>query len=253
MHIEYQKIGQGTPLIILHGLFGTSDNLKPIAKALSDQYCVYLLDAPAHGNSDSLSKLSLANMAKAIETFCLEHNLSSISILGHSMGGKIAMELALSNPELVSKLIVADISPVQYERRHDTIINALREINLTSITSRQEADKQLSNSILEVGVRAFLLKSLKKNTEGQWQWAFDVNSIARDYDELIKGNRDDTFSKPTLFIIGGNSNYVTEQHREAIINRFPNVSTKLIQNAGHWLHAEKPVAFVKICRDFLSE
>lgn len=249
--INFQELGDGQPLIVLHGLFGTLDNLKTVARQLSETYRVFLVDLPAHGGSDTPSPLNLATMADALEAFIKAQELSNVAILGHSLGGKVAMELALSSPDLISKLIVADIAPVAYERRHDSIIDGLKSVPLTN-TTRQEADQSLAKEIEETGVRSFLMKSFARDGEN-WQWKFDLDSLAQSYDNLIKGNRQGVFDKPTLFIIGGNSNYVLPQHSEEITARFPKVAPKVIQGTGHWLHAEKPSAFVKICRDFLAQ
>ena len=255
MTIHFQTIGDGEPLVIIHGLFGTSDNLKSVARELSNQFKVFLIDAPGHGDSDSVSPLSIGNMATEVANFITELNIGPVAILGHSLGGKIAMEVALTKPNLVSKLIVADIAPVQYTRRHDAIISSLKAVPLDSLSSRQEADAILAERIEEPGVRSFLLKSLVRNKESGsgWKWRFDLEQLSKDYDELIKANIVAEFTKPTLFIIGSESNYVTPDYRPHIVSRFPNVQAKTINGAGHWLHAERTVAFVKISRDFLSQ
>ena len=255
MSIIFQTFGEGKPLLIIHGLFGTSDNLKAVAKQLSDSHKVYLLDAPGNGESASLPKLSSNTIALTVVDFIKEQNLTLVSILGHSLGGKIAMEIALIAPEIIDKLLVADIAPVQYTRRHDDIIASLKAVPLQGLTGRQEADEILAKKIPEKGVRGFLLKSLvKDNTaDAAWTWRFDLDQLAKDYDELIKANSTGHFDGPTLMIIGSESNYVQNEHRPAIVERFPNVKAKIISGAGHWLHAERQTAFVKICRDFLSQ
>ena len=254
MSINFQQFGHGDPIIIMHGLFGTLDNLKQIARALSNNYSVYLVDLPGHGQSTSTSPLNLTEMAKAVLAFADAQGLPSFSILGHSLGGKVAMEMALIAPDKVSKLLVADIAPVQYSRRHDTIIKGLQSIDLVNTQNRQEADKTLAAHVNEIGVRAFLLKSLRKSDEENvsWQWQFDLPTLVANYDNLIASNRAGNYSGPTLFIVGGSSEYVIPEHKTEIENRFSNVKAKVIQNTGHWLHAEKPTAFEKICTDFLS-
>lgn len=255
MTIGHQELGQGKPLIIIHGLFGTSDNLKQIAKALSDQYKVYLIDAPAHGNSSTPCPITLTTMANAVMEFADDKKLSSFSVLGHSLGGKIAMEMALLNNDRVDKLIVADIAPVQYTRRHDHIINGLNAVDLTTLENRQQANTILEQYIDEAGIRGFLLKSLNRleSPQSGWKWRFDLKALEQGYDNIIKSNSKSTFDRPTLYITGGNSNYVLPEHKPEIVTRFQNLSVKVIQNAGHWLHAEKPTAFIKICRDFLAK
>ena len=192
-------------------------------------------------------------MAKAVIEFSEQMQLGQFSVLGHSLGGKVAMEIALTRPELVKALAVADIAPVQYQRRHDAVLAGLNSIDLINTKTRQDADKVMSQHIEEPGVRAFLLKSLRRastDSEQAWQWYFDLPHLEQSYENFIKANREGQYSGPTLFIIGGNSEYVQQQHQAEIQNRFSNIKAKVIQNAGHWLHAEKPVAFEKICTDF---
>lgn len=256
MAINYQKMGSGEPMIIMHGLFGTLDNLKLIAKSLANSHTVYLIDLPGHGGSSRVEPFDLANMANAVIQFAEEMRLARFSILGHSLGGKVAMEVALTKPELVKAIAVADIAPVQYYRRHDAVLAGLNSIDLENTSSRQEADKTMSQHIVEPGVRAFLLKSLRRSPEGtdtKWAWYFDLPHLEQSYENFIKANSEGTYSGPVLFVIGGNSEYVKQEHQQEIQKRFSNIKVKVIQNAGHWLHAEKPVAFEKICTDFFQQ
>lgn len=256
MAINFQKMGSGEPMIIMHGLFGTLDNLKLIAKSLANSHTVYLIDLPGHGESSCVQPFDLPNMAKAVIEFAEEMGLTNFSILGHSLGGKVAMEVALARPDLVKSIAVADIAPVQYQRRHDAVLAGLNAIDLVNTKSRQDADKVMSQHISEIGVRAFLLKSLRRAPEGSatnWVWYFDLPHLEQSYENFIKANSEGKYSGPVLFIIGGNSEYVQPAHQEAIQNRFSNIKVKVIQNAGHWLHAEKPVAFEKICTDFFLQ
>lgn len=252
MTINYQVLGQGPNLILIHGLFGTLDNLKGIAKQLAEDFSVYLVDAPAHGDSSTPTPLNLSTMASLVEDFITTLGLEDVSILGHSLGGKIAMEVALNNHINVKKLIVADIAPVQYTRRHDKIIQGLTTTPLT-LDNRQQADAHLSQYIDEVGIRAFLLKSFVRSEDKNWRWRFDLDALNSSYDQLIAANQQGSFDAPVLFVIGGESNYVTPDYQKEIVSRFPKVKAKVVQGTGHWLHAEKPTAFVKICRDFLLD
>ena len=256
MAINYQKMGSGEPMIIMHGLFGTLDNLKLIAKSLANTHTVYLIDLPGHGDSSRVEPFNLPNMANAVIEFAQQMKLNSFSILGHSLGGKVAMEVALSRPDLVKSIAVADIAPVQYYRRHDAVLAGLNAIDLTNTTSRQDADKAMSQHVEEPGVRAFLLKSLRRAPQGstvKWNWYFDLPHLEQSYENFIKANSEGTYAGPVLFIIGGNSEYVKQEHQQEIQKRFSNIKVKVIQNAGHWLHAEKPVAFEKICTDFFQQ
>lgn len=254
MAISFQKMGDGAPLVIIHGLFGTSDNLRSVARELADSHTVYLIDAPGHGDSDKALSYTLEEMAKIVLSFLDENQLNDIAILGHSLGGKISMEIALLEPERISKLLVADIAPVQYHPRHDDIIAGLKSVPLDNLSNRGEADKILSQKIPEFGVRSFLLKSLARVKESnKWFWRFDLEGLSANYPNLIKANRNGKFENPVMFIRGSESNYIKDEHREDIMARFKKVSAKTISGAGHWLHAERPVAFVKICRDFLNQ
>ncbi len=253
MAINYQKLGSGEPMIIMHGLFGTLDNLKLIAKSLAETHTVYLIDLPGHGESDRVEPFDLPHMAQAVIEFAEQMQLGTFSILGHSLGGKVAMEVALVRPDLVKSIAVADIAPVQYYRRHDAVLAGLNSIDLVHTKSRQDADKVMSGHIEEAGVRAFLLKSLRRAPEqsaANWVWYFDLPHLERSYENFIKANSEGKYTGPVLFIVGGNSEYVKPEHQQAIQDRFDNIKVKVIQNAGHWLHAEKPVAFEKICTDF---
>ncbi|MDC2887885.1 alpha/beta fold hydrolase [Psychrosphaera algicola] len=250
MSIHFEKFGSGPALIVIHGLFGTLDNLKTVGKSLSDHFEVFLIDAPAHGKSSTPTPLDLQSMADMVITFIKQQHLSKVSLLGHSLGGKIAMEVALKEPTLITKLIVADIAPVKYTRRHDAIINGLQSVTVDT-NNRRDADSKLKGYIQEPGVRGFLLKSFLPNASSPW--AFDLDALAKNYDNLIDGNTNVTSPVDTLFIIGGESNYVTLEHKTAILSRFPNTRSKVIHGTGHWLHAEKPAAFEKICREFLVQ
>lgn len=250
MSIHFETYGSGAPLIMIHGLFGTLDNLRSLAKKLSDQYRVYLIDAPAHGQSTTPLPLNLTTMAQTVIQFLDEQKLEKVTLLGHSLGGKIAMEMCLIAPHRINQLIVADIAPVTYPRRHDGIINGLKAVG-SEIKHRRDADTVLKQFIPETGIRGFLLKSFVG--ENGKIWAFDLEALANDYENLIAGNSDKSCAVNTLFIVGGRSNYVGVEHKDAILARFPNTRSKIIQDAGHWLHAEKPTAFEKICRDFLVQ
>lgn len=249
MTIHFETLGSGQPLILIHGLFGTLDNLKSLAKKLSDTYQVFLIDAPGHGKSSTPAPLDLPHMADAVFQFITEQGLQNIRLIGHSLGGKIAMEVALQHPAVVKQLVVADIAPVTYPRRHEAIIAGLQSV--TPQHNRATADQQLAQFIEEKSIRGFLLKSFINQNERLW--AFDLPALADNYDHLIAGNSQKQSDVDTLFIVGGKSNYVTPAHREEILSRFPNTQSKVIHGAGHWLHAEKPTAFEKICRDFFLD
>ena len=250
--LNYQQTGTGKHLILIHGLFGSLDNLNMIAKAFNQQLCVTNIDVRNHGFSFHENNMDYTILAEdIIET--LDHlAIESAYILGHSMGGKIAMQVALDHPERVEKLIVADISPVEYPAHHKEIISGLQSLDLTNINNRKEADIQLSEYVENSGVRQFLLRNIHKVNQ-QLAFKCNVNYIAQCYTQIAKGYQgSNTFEKPTLFIKGGNSDYITAQHRPIINQFFPCAKAKIINGAGHWLHAEKTVVFNKIVGNFIN-
>lgn len=206
-----------------------------------------------HGSSFHLNSMSYDELASdVIET--LKHlKIEQAYVLGHSMGGKIAMKIAAKSPDLVQKLIIADIAPVEYPPHHNRIIEGLKAINISPLKSRKDADQQLSQYVEEASVRQFLLRNLQvKGSEIGFKC--NVEFISNNYDDIVKGlDSNDSYSGDTLFIKGGNSDYITIEHQKVINKHFPNASAKIIQGAGHWLHAEKTVAFNKIVNDFLAK
>ncbi|MGB0936970.1 MAG: alpha/beta fold hydrolase [Colwellia sp.] len=268
--LNYQQWGEGEDVILIHGLLGSLDNLNMIAKELSSQYRVTSVDVRNHGSSFHEAQMSYSLLAQDVFNVLKALSIKECSLLGHSMGGKIAMEMAIQStqenfPINIKKLIVADIAPVTYLPRHNEILEGLQSINLTEIKNRKEADLALSNYVKEVGVRQFLLRNLQPNNDGSFKFKCNINNIEKFYPHILKGisleDERDLSEKPTslspylkevLFIKGGKSNYILPEHKTAISALFPNSKAKIIQGAGHWLHAEKPVAFNKIVKDFLN-
>jgi esterase len=237
--------------IIIHGLFGDKDNLKRLARELeSDFFCV-LPDVRNHGDSFHSNDMTYPSMAGDIIALADDLNLDSFHLVGHSMGGKIAMEVAMSAPKRVLSAVFADISPAAYEGTHDRIMEALCALDLSQVKSRGDADKQLSDAIAEKGVRQFLLKNLKRTDDG-YQWRLNLNALKECYSEISGAVSENTYDGKALFIKGGNSNYLTEKHEDAVKKRFSNASVKVIDDTGHWLHAEKPRIFNRLVRDFLT-
>lgn len=251
MLLHTEITGQGQAIVLIHGLFGSYENLGVIARALAGQWQVVNLDMRNHGRSAWHDSMSYALMAEDVKETLDHLGLDQVFLLGHSMGGKIAMEFALRYPDRVNKLILADISPVQNRPRHLEILSALDGIDLDHLQSRQQADQQLALSVPETGVRQFLLKSLVKE-EDQFRWRFNVKALIANYQQLLaappsKG----PYTGPVLFIKGAESDYLLPEHQSLIQQLFPHSKAKVIMGTGHWLHAEKPVAFTKIVTDFL--
>jgi esterase len=255
MQLFYKEYpGPGKPLIILHGLFGLLDNWHNVAKTLSATFHVYTLDLRNHGQSPKSAVMNYAVMADDLWEFMQDKGISQACFMGHSMGGKVAMEFALRFPEKCAKLIVVDIAPKRYEPGHTEIFNALFDLDIAnSEKTRKDFDQDMQTKIPEFGVRQFLLKSLERNDEGNYQWKFNLDALHTHYEKIseeIPGGR--TYKGPTLFLRGGNSRYVSEEDRSKIESLFPNCQLKTIEGAGHWVHAEKPVELVEVVKGFLG-
>ena len=256
--LNYQQLGQGEPIVLIHGLFGSLENLNMVAKPLSQYYCVTSIDVRNHGNSFHQASMSYEELSQDVITLLDHLAISSCHILGHSMGGKIAMQIALTFPDKVKKLIVADIAPVKYPAHHLEIIKGLQALDLNSITKRRDADEQLAPYVDNAGVRQFLLRNLATNDQGKFTFKCNLNNIEQGYQQIMQGleisesDNSQPFSGDTLFIKGGDSDYILSEHQKAITTLFPNAKAKIIQGTGHWLHAEKTIAFNKIVTDFLA-
>ncbi|MGC6470583.1 MAG: alpha/beta fold hydrolase [Flavobacteriales bacterium] len=237
--------GKGQPMVIVHGLFGMSDNWTTIAKQFADYFEVHILDLPNHGRSPHTNEFNYNSLSQAVKQYFIEHSLEHSLLIGHSLGGKTAMQLATSEPELISKLIVVDISPRFYPIHHDKILKGLNAVDLLKISSRLEAEKRLAEHISELDVRQFLLKSMYWKEKGKLDFRFNLpvitKNIANVGEELGHNN---CFIKPTLFLKGELSNYISEDDEDLIFHHFPKAEIEVISGSGHWLHAENPSQFV---------
>ena len=250
--LHYQQLGSGKDIILIHGLFGRLENLNMVAKALSESYRVTSVDVRNHGDSFHSELMDYPSMAKDIVVIMQHLAIESAIVLGHSMGGKIAMELALTYPERLDKLIVADIAPVEYPPHHNQIIDGLKAIDLSSVKGRKDADKQLANYVDNLSVRQFLLGNLTSKN-GQFVFKCDIENIDKNYPNIMRTYQgSNTYSGPTLFIKGANSDYILPEHRAEIVRLFPQSRARVIQGAGHWLHAEKTIAFNRSVTSFLA-
>lgn len=243
---------QRKAVILIHGLFGSMENLGAQARALAEHFNVYSIDLPNHGRSYQSDEMSLDSMAQDVIAWMDEQNIDNAFLVGHSLGGKVAMEVALKAPQKCKKLVVIDIAPVDYEPRHDSVFKGLVGLDLAELSSRSKADAQLSLHVQEPAVRSFLLKNLIKQPEG-FRWRMNLPAINACYRHLIAGNQmpSQPFNNPVLFIKGGDSDYIVEAHRDAINARFPNAKLRIIANTGHWLHAEKPRHVATLITHFL--
>lgn len=240
---------------MMHGLFGSWENLGGIARYLVNENQVYSLDMRNHGKSPHANSMTLADMARDVIEFLDAHQLASVNLLGHSLGGKVMMEAALSWPERVKKLVVADIAPVDYKvARHDDVFAGIGAVSLDNLASRSAADQQMARYVSEREVRSFILKNLERSDDGSYYWRNDVDAIRSNYFHLIGANRADTqFDKPVLFVKGEYSDYLRTEFTPEVVKRFPRAEVKVLSGTAHWLHAEKPKLFAQLVQKFLSE
>ena len=254
MELNYKVLGEGKDLLILHGLFGSLDNWLSLAKQWSEEYRVWIIDQRNHGKSPHSDQFSYEIMANDLKEFIEAHRIHDPIILGHSMGGKTAMEFAVKNPEALSKLIVVDIAPVKYEVHHYKILEALNSIDPNTLQSRNEADDLLKKLVPEFGVRQFLLKNLDRKPDGSYEWKFNLKVLEREIVPISAwAISEGEFLKPTLFVKGELSNYVLPEYAASILEKFPHYDLEEIKGAGHWVHAEKAEEFFKVVSDFIKD
>ena len=254
MILHSNIIGEGRPFVILHGFLGMGDNWKTLAKQFTkSNFEVHLVDQRNHGRSFHSDDFDYEVMAEDLKRYCETHNLNDIILLGHSMGVKTAMTFATAHPELVSKLLVADISPRYYPVHHDAILNGLSHLDFTEIKSRGQADEALSAYVDDVGTRMFLLKNLYWVEKGQLGLRINLPVLKENVSEVGEAlPTHAVFENETLFLRGDKSEYIGPSD-EVIINRhFPNSRLVTISNAGHWLHAENPSEFYNAVIEFIN-
>ncbi len=251
----YSKIeGSGPPLIIIHGFLGMSDNWK----TLGTQYValgfeVHMLDLRNHGRSFHSDEFNYEVMAQDVLDYCAVHRLQNISIIGHSMGGKVAMQLATEHPELVQKLIVADIGPKYYAPHHQDILAGLNAVDFSKKPSRTEVDQTVAQYIPDTGTRQFLMKSLYWQTPEQLAFRFNLAVFNQQIEKVGTAlSAKAHFDGPALFVNGGNSKYILPEDHPGILHHFPKAIFQTIPNVGHWLHAENPKMFFEITSQFLN-
>jgi len=266
MELFYRKTGEGSPLIIVHGLYGSSDNWMPIARQLSARHTVYMIDQRNHGHSPHHPDNSYESMKNDLAEFFEQHQLGQAIVLGHSMGGKAAMLFAADYPEKIEKLVIADIAPKDYLTMagdsqfhlHRNILLAMQELNFSTITTRKEIEEHFAEKIDHKKINGFLLKNIEKDKKtGLFKWRLNVETLYNYLEEIVGGVNERWFegripitAYPVIFIRGLNSNYILPDD-EALIKRiYPDAKIIGIPNAGHWLHAEQPDLFVKAVEQY---
>jgi len=253
--LNYTRSGSGAPLLILHGLFGSAKNWHSLARRFAEHFEVYSIDLRNHGQSFHAEPMNYEVMAADLAQLLTGLELDQCLVLGHSMGGKVAMTLAMRYPQLISRLLVADIAPVAYRHHYDDLIEPILALDLAQYTSRNAIDHALRLHIQQDQLRAFLLHNLVRAADG-WDWRVNWQVIQRDMDELTGFDplADDWVSDlPALFVRGANSDYVGTAEVAVIKRHFRNASIATIESAGHWLHAEKPEEFFQLASQFLLE
>jgi esterase len=253
MHLHHERYGEGHPLIILHGLFGSLDNWRTLSKTFSQFFTVFSVDQRNHGRSPHSDTFNYQVMAEDVKEFLQQQGLPSAHLLGHSMGGKTAMQCAVTHLGIVDRLIVVDIAPKSYPPGHEDIFDALYALDLQALRTRQEADAALAEKVQDSSLRQFLLKNLERDASGAFRWRLNLDAIYNNYAEMLKEPQTKSkFDKPTLFIKGGASGYIQEEDKDTIRALFPLAQLVTIPGAGHWVHAEAPQKFAKIVLDFLA-
>lgn len=253
MKLHYKKLGSGQPMLILHGLFGSSDNWQTLGKKLAENFEIYLVDQRNHGHSPHSNDFDYELLADDLHELISDLNLEDVILVGHSMGGKTIMQFAQHHADLIQKMIVVDMGPKAYPMHHDVILEGLNAIDLNIVKTRKEADRILSEFVPQPGVKQFLLKNLFWKTPGEeLDWRINIPVLEREIRNIIGGLEHEIDHTETLFIRGALSNYIIESDYEMIKELYPNSSITTIEGAGHWVHAEKPVEFYQTIMNFAN-
>lgn len=253
MILNYRTYGeQGPVLVIVHGFLGMGDNWHLLAQQFAADYRVYVMDMRNHGKSPHSDAFSLNLMAEDIIETLEAESINKINIIGHSMGGKVAMFLALEHPHWVHKLVVADIAPKPYPPGHEEVFKALHRIDLKSLQTRGEADNLMAIDLADFSTRQFLLKNLSRDEAGNFIWKMNLPILEKYYDNITKEISGSAFYHPTLFIRGSKSRYILDSDTELIKKLFPYYILETVEGAGHWLHADKPKEFYGVVNNFLK-
>lgn len=252
MELNFKSYGKGPALIILHGLFGSLDNWVSHARQLSEHFSVYVIDQRNHGRSPHAPEWDYPTMAEDLADFMDQQGIFQAHLLGHSMGGKTVMQFAMYHPERIDHLVVADMAPKAYEPHHTQILESLIQLDLSALSSRSEAEKQLAKGIADPVIRQFLLKSLGRDADKKLRWKFNLEVIYEKYALILEAiELDFPFEGPTLFLSGEQSTYVQAHDHDLIQEGFPGAQFEQMPQAGHWLHADRPAAFLAAVQAFL--
>jgi esterase len=252
LNLNVIEAGQGPPVALMHGLFGRAQNLGHVARRLAATHRVLSIDLRNHGASPHAAGMDYATLAADVLHTLAARDALPAALLGHSMGGKVAMALALAASDRVTRLLVADIAPVPYVRNNQTIADALLALDLTPGLTRAAAEAALRHAIPDAGVRAFLLQNLIPGAAPDWRLGLsNIASAMRDIEDFVPPSGA-TYTGPTLFVVGATSDYVQKSHRPVIDALFPRAKIQTIEDAGHWLHADQPERFAAVAENFFA-
>ncbi len=253
MKLNYKKFGSGKPIFILHGLFGMSDNWQVFAKKLAEKYEVITVDLRNHGKSPHSTDFDYSYMADDVLELMQDVGCSKCSFIGHSMGGKLAIKIALDNPLLVDKLIILDIGIKKYPKNHIFLLDILSNINIDRYSDRLELEHELKSVIEDYRLRQFIMKNIKRNDKGIFSWKMNLEVIIDNYDKIIEGiSSENIYKSDVLFVKGGKSNYILNNDFEKIKEQFPKAKFTTIDNAGHWIHADESEKLFDIITGYLD-
>ncbi|MBT3229006.1 MAG: alpha/beta fold hydrolase [Candidatus Marinimicrobia bacterium] len=253
MRLHFRKYGAGETLIILHGLFGSSDNWHTLARRWGRSFQVYALDQRNHGSSPHESAMNYAELVHDLHQFIAQERLGSVHIVGHSMGGKVGMLFASTHPELVKSLTVLDIGIDRVVGKHEFILKALSTINPDEFSNRDEIKRELQNLIKSAPIRQFLLKNILRRLDGSLSWKFNRDALLEHYDDLTMSlDLSEPFIGSVLFLRGENSDYLETSLSPEILQYFPLAQLQTIEGAGHWIHADEPDVLSSLVLDFIS-
>ena len=254
MELNHKMYGYGYPTIILHGVFGMLDNWHQFARSLADNFWVITIDQRNHGRSPHSDEFNFELMVEDLRHFLISHQIKKCNLIGHSMGGKVAMHFGLDHHEYVDKLIVIDIGVKAYPSNHDYIFESLCHTEIENFSHRKEILTELKKSIQNEAIVQFLLKNITRNKDtGHFQWRMNLKSIRRNYKKLLEPIESDyQFDGYTLFIKGEQSNYIVDEDMSDIRKLFPNANIETIKDAGHWVHAEQELKLLYAVKKFLQ-
>lgn len=251
MKLAFKKMGDGDPLVILHGLFGSADNWQTLGREFAKDFTVYLVDQRNHGHSPHSDEFSYELMAQDLQEFFVEQNIEKATIIGHSMGGKTAMRFAQLYPENVKKLVIADMGVKSYRAHHQDILDAFYALDLEFLESRKDAEAIMKPLIPNFGVRQFLLKNLYRKTKTEFSWRVNFPVVEENMDDILAAVPEKAVDKPVLFLYGDKSKYIEESDFDNIRKIFPQAKFASL-STGHWIHAEDAEGFYKKVMEYVT-